>query len=660
MSGVLFNAPRFTPVNASGRPYAGAKLHVCRAGTTTLVPIYANAALTTTLPNPLTANSAGQFPSVYLDPTTDYDYKFVWTTNAGAQLGQEDNVPANPLTQAGVGFALYRRSNAEISADVTPSNYAYPPVDVRRYGAVGDGVASDSAAFAAAMSVAAQGGGNVFVPAGSYRIKSELAFPDNYMVIGEGKKSRLLLDLSAGQYGFKYSSGGSINSWGFEKLYFGIYPGGENNVCAIGITSGTTLRGAILRDLYGDELHRVLKVNKVYGSLTIDNISFKLSTEDAATGNIAVDLDSANGEANAIYMNSIELLGRFDTGIKWSGTVMMLEGFNISGSVTSTAELGTAIHVVDGRSFAIRNGYIEKMKSRSVAYEGLTTGNGSALSILIKRDASAFSDFHGIVENINMATGSVYVDGALTDVSLRNIDYAEANGGLRVVNGAEVNAHKSALKIQTNDEGRVRIMDPDSARGMYFNPTLRSSHPFTVIGGASLSDEPTDYVSGNRSVKVTPATTFEGVTAAFTLPKAGQRVTVVAKVKAVTTGDVRLDATGDTSSDSTGVLNYITPTAGAWHVLALTCSSSTTTLNVRLRNSLNDVFLIDSIQVYYGVATFDPSKEPDLWGTSAPPTYAASNVTTDRTYDANSTNTDELADVLGTLIADLRASGIVQ
>jgi hypothetical protein len=40
-------------------------------------------------------------------------------------------------------------------------------------------------------------------------------------------------------------------------------------------------------------------------------------------------------------------------------------------------------------------------------------------------------------------------------------------------------------------------------------------------------------------------------------------------------------------------------------------------------------------------------------------TYAASNVTTDRTYDANATSLNELADVLGSLIQDLRAKGIV-
>lgn len=40
-------------------------------------------------------------------------------------------------------------------------------------------------------------------------------------------------------------------------------------------------------------------------------------------------------------------------------------------------------------------------------------------------------------------------------------------------------------------------------------------------------------------------------------------------------------------------------------------------------------------------------------------TYTASNVSTDRSFDANSTSLDELADVLGTLITDLKAVGII-
>lgn len=41
------------------------------------------------------------------------------------------------------------------------------------------------------------------------------------------------------------------------------------------------------------------------------------------------------------------------------------------------------------------------------------------------------------------------------------------------------------------------------------------------------------------------------------------------------------------------------------------------------------------------------------WGT-------ISNVTPDRAYDANATTTDELADVLGTLVADLKTKGVLQ
>ena len=48
-----------------------------------------------------------------------------------------------------------------------------------------------------------------------------------------------------------------------------------------------------------------------------------------------------------------------------------------------------------------------------------------------------------------------------------------------------------------------------------------------------------------------------------------------------------------------------------------------------------------------------------LFKINTPGTYTVSNVTTDRSYDADSTTTAELADVLGTLIADLRTLGLV-
>lgn len=43
--------------------------------------------------------------------------------------------------------ATYERTAAEVSAGVTPTNYGYPPGNVKRYGALGDGVTDDTTAF---------------------------------------------------------------------------------------------------------------------------------------------------------------------------------------------------------------------------------------------------------------------------------------------------------------------------------------------------------------------------------------------------------------------------------------------------------------------------------------------------------------------------------
>ena len=65
------------------------------------------------------------------------------------------------------------------------------------------------------------------------------------------------------------------------------------------------------------------------------------------------------------------------------------------------------------------------------------------------------------------------------------------------------------------------------------------------------------------------------------------------------------------------------------------------------------------------ILTIDPvgaSRTAKLGGNVAFPSgsaYTPTNVTTDRAYDANATSIDELADVLGTLIADLQTAGVI-
>ncbi len=136
MSSTPLILPRQTPVNGSGRPYPSSTVTVYLAGTTTLATIYSNSARTVPLSNPLTSNSAGQFPPIYPDP--NYNVRIVHKTSAGVTLSDDDNVGTSPeLTAERVGEALYPRTTSEAGANIT--SYSYPPGDVRRYGATTDG-----------------------------------------------------------------------------------------------------------------------------------------------------------------------------------------------------------------------------------------------------------------------------------------------------------------------------------------------------------------------------------------------------------------------------------------------------------------------------------------------------------------------------------------
>lgn len=127
----LFVLPRQTPVNGSGRPYPGATLTFYAAGTNSLTTVYADAALSTALPNPVTADSAGQFPAIYQAAAV----RVVCKDASGQTLWTEDNVPVGgsgggsttPGDQGDPGLSvaelsIYIRAS---SAPATPTGGSY-------------------------------------------------------------------------------------------------------------------------------------------------------------------------------------------------------------------------------------------------------------------------------------------------------------------------------------------------------------------------------------------------------------------------------------------------------------------------------------------------------------------------------------------------------
>jgi hypothetical protein len=176
MTVLLAPQPLFTAFNNQGQFLVGGLLYTYAAGSSAPQATYIDSTQGTPNTNPIVLNAAGQ-ASVWL--VTGQAYKLVLTDSAGNQQWSVDNVSGGvTLTAATVGALIYPMSSAETNTGTTPSNYIYPPLNVFRYGAAGNGNIDDTAAINAAITVARQSGGVVVLPAGTYKTSYTLATGD--------------------------------------------------------------------------------------------------------------------------------------------------------------------------------------------------------------------------------------------------------------------------------------------------------------------------------------------------------------------------------------------------------------------------------------------------------------------------------------------------
>ena len=171
---------------------SGGKLYSYAAGTTTPQATYTSASGATAHTNPIILNSAGRVATGEIWLTTTETYKFVLYTSTNVLIATWDNIPgindlnnfvdnlantSNPaLGDALVGFRQSNSSgNLTNSVGRTVHQKLQEIISVKDFGAVGDGVTSDTAAFQAAANI----GGQILVPEGTYKIVGEVIFGSN-------------------------------------------------------------------------------------------------------------------------------------------------------------------------------------------------------------------------------------------------------------------------------------------------------------------------------------------------------------------------------------------------------------------------------------------------------------------------------------------------
>lgn len=165
--------------DSNGTPLAGGKLYTYAAGTTTSAPTYTDDTGSTLNSNPIILDSAGRPPGqVWLTNATEY--KFVLTTSTDISVWTKDNIPPiaadRILTSADISYLQGDLGSVTRTVRSRLQDYI-SPMD---FGAVANGVVDDKNAFVACDAV-----GSFTVPAGSYKIGSNITF-NNHVTMVDG------------------------------------------------------------------------------------------------------------------------------------------------------------------------------------------------------------------------------------------------------------------------------------------------------------------------------------------------------------------------------------------------------------------------------------------------------------------------------------------
>ena len=188
----------------NGVPLAGGLIYTYAAGTTTAATTYTSATGLTANSNPIVLNAAGRVEEEIWLNAGDL-YKFILEDANEVQIGSWDNIPgisnANTLAaqlanqsdialgDALIGFKqTYALGIMPGAVGKTLNNKMQDLVSVKDFGAKGDGTTDDTSAIQAAINLACTYGGDVYLPAGTYKISAALVFTMNSVTIDPIKR----------------------------------------------------------------------------------------------------------------------------------------------------------------------------------------------------------------------------------------------------------------------------------------------------------------------------------------------------------------------------------------------------------------------------------------------------------------------------------------
>ncbi|MBP6773595.1 MAG: hypothetical protein KA154_11405 [Gemmatimonadaceae bacterium] len=235
-----------------------------------------------------------------------------------------------------------------LSSALVPASAAQADVfNVKAYGAVGDGVQDDTAEFNAAIAAVPAIGGEVYVPAGTYKLSSALTITDKSISFrGEGQRISKLLWTSPSS-GLVFSSTGADNkTLSVKSLSF--LKGSTTAGTAIAGSWRETPDAHFAQGLTTATISDVFIAQEPYGSAIAWNYGISLNNATAAK----VDGFVINGHGSDYMSDAIRFTGK--------SVATYVSNGDIVGATTGISALDTSegFHATDVEVIATKYGIV--------------------------------------------------------------------------------------------------------------------------------------------------------------------------------------------------------------------------------------------------------------------------------------------------------------
>jgi hypothetical protein len=554
--------------------------------------------------------------------------------------------------------------------------------NVKDFGAVGNGVANDTVAIQAAITAAR----NVYIPQGTYKLTDGsnayglLLSTADTTLFGDGPELSLLVYTSstASQPAIKVTADG-VN-------IIGLSVDGLANSTKAGTVAAANCNGLEFVDV---DTCLVQNVHATGG-----HIGIHLNNSTGAYGtnqhNRVLDCVVRNVASSGVQLTRAEFALVSGCDSKDCGT----DGFKMSGKTRQSRVIGNTATLCTRDGFDFYDGFIESVASDNIA-EGNTlqgfeikgTHDGTDYVVRESTFANNLAVFNGIagsysgfsissVRNCtfsgNVATangGSGYLLNTIQGCTFTGC-FASRNvlHGFNLITNVSRTAFTGCYAADnswaggTTQNGTYHGFYIADA-GSYGTFTACSSINGTTAGqkggqgyGWYWAAQTSGSVLSDPFANANVTGDFGGASAAFVNNNAGAHGTVTFTASdatpTVATGRTFITAGSTAITDFDNGVDGQVITVRAHGAITLTDSA-----NLQLQGDADFVMAADDTVT---LANVGGTNWYETGRRQVSATYTASNVSADRAYDADSTTTAELADVLGTLIADLRLQGIVK